>query len=197
MRTISEQDVGRTGVDSGWFSRIRGVTKVLGGILFFALLHNPVQAVQSVTLAWGSSLDTGVAGYNMYYGAASLTYTSMVDLGSTTNGTISGLVEGATYYFAVKAYDPLGLESDYSNEAVYTVPGIIPGAPAQLQLRVAPVGQFILTVTGQVGSTYNIQASPDLSAWTVIGSVMVPAGGSLDFTDTNAASFPQRFYRTQ
>jgi len=33
--------------------------------------------------------------------------------------------------------------------------------------------------------------------WTVIGTVTVGAGGSLNFADTNAANFPQRFYRTQ
>jgi hypothetical protein len=37
----------------------------------------------------------------------------------------------------------------------------------------------------------------DSTVWTVIGSVTVGAGGLLDFTGTNAANFPQRFYRTQ
>jgi hypothetical protein len=69
--------------------------------------------------------------------------------------------------------------------------------PPKLQIRAAPARQFIVAVTGQVGQTYNLLASPDLTTWTVIGTVTLPAGGSLDFTDTNAASFPQRFYRTQ
>jgi hypothetical protein len=196
MQTILEQKVGRTGVALGWSSRIMGLTKVLGGILFFALLPNPVQAVPSVTLAWNPSLDTNVAGYNVYYGVACHAYTNMVNVGKATNVTITGLVEGTTYYFAATAYNTLGLESDWSNEAS-CAPGTIPGAPAKLQIRVAPTRQVILTVTGQVGSTYNIQALPDFTAWTVIGSVTVPAGGSLDFTDTNAASFPKRFYRTR
>jgi hypothetical protein len=34
-------------------------------------------------------------------------------------------------------------------------------------------------------------------AWTVIGTATMGASGSLDFTDTNAASFSTRFYRTQ
>jgi len=33
--------------------------------------------------------------------------------------------------------------------------------------------------------------------WTVIGTATVGATGSLDFTDTNAASFSKRFYRTR
>jgi hypothetical protein len=74
MRTISEQKAGRTGVALGLSSRNMRLIRALGGILFFALLHNPLQAPgatippgQSVTLAWNGSSDTGVAGYNIYY----------------------------------------------------------------------------------------------------------------------------------
>jgi hypothetical protein len=42
-----------------------------------------------------------------------------------------------------------------------------------------------------------IQASRDLETWTVIGALTVGAGGWADFTETNAASFSWRFYRTR
>ena len=161
--------------------------------MILTALSTTVQAVQSVTLAWNQSTDPTVAGYNIYYGGASGTYTNESSAGSATNATISGLISGKTYYFAATAYNSLGLESGFSSEMSYVVPTTLPG----VQLRVTPARQFVLTVTGPVGHTYNIQASPDLTAWTVIGSVTVPAGGSLDFTDANAASFPKRFYRTQ
>jgi hypothetical protein len=79
--------------------------------------------VQSVNLAWSPSPDTNVVGYRVYYGVASRTYTNMVDVGAVTNATIGGLVEGKTYYFAATAYNILGLESDYSAEISYTIPG--------------------------------------------------------------------------
>ena len=60
----------------------------------------------------------------------------------------------------------------------------------------ASAGQFNLTLSGLTGQAYNVEASPDLVNWTVIGTVTLDATGSLNFTDTNAASFPQRFYRT-
>jgi hypothetical protein len=66
-----------------------------------------------------------------------------------------------------------------------------------VQLQVTPAKQFILNVTGTIGHTYNIQASQDLITWTVIGTVTMGASGSLNFTDTNAASFSKRFYRIQ
>ena len=170
-----------------------GLTRVLGGILFFALLQNPVQAVQSVSLAWDRSSDSSVIGYRIYYGMATQTYTNMVDVGNATNVTISGLADGTTNYFAATAYDILGLESDYSSELSYSVPT----AFASLRIRTAPAGQFVLTVTGPIGHTYDILATQDFKTWVVIGTVTVGASGSLDFTDTNAASFPKRFYRTR
>ena len=69
--------------------------------------------------------------------------------------------------------------------------------PPAVQFSVTPTRQFILTVTGPVGHTYDIQATQDFITWTVIGTVTVGASGSLNFTDTNAASFSRRFYRTR
>jgi hypothetical protein len=74
----------------------------------------------------------------------------------------------------------------------YTVPIL-----AGVQLRVTPTRQFILTVTGTIGHTYNIQATQDFKTWTVIGTMTVGTNGLSVFTDTNAASFSRRFYRTQ
>jgi hypothetical protein len=172
--------------------KITGLTKFLGGLLILAALSTTVQAAGSVTLAWNQSSDTNVAGYNVYYGGASGAYNNEVSAGNATNATISGLVQGTTYYFVATTYTSSGLESPFSSEVSYTVP-ILPG----VQLRVTPAKQFILTVNGPVGHTYNIQATQDFITWTVIGTVTVGASGSLNFTDTNAASFSRRFYRTQ
>ncbi len=200
MRTITEQKVGRIGEALGWSLRIMGFTRVLGGILSFALLHNPIQALsatlppgQSVTLAWSPVTNADLAGYNVYYGSASHTYTSVTSAGTVTNATISGLVEGGTYYFAATAFSTAGLESGYSAEVSYSVPTTLP----TVKLQVTPTKQFVLTVTGTIGHVYKIQASQDLITWTVIGTVTMGAGGSVDFTDTNAASFLRRFYRIQ
>lgn len=310
----------------------------------------------SVNLVWNQSTDPTVAGYNIYYGGASGTYTNEISASSATNATISGLVEGVTYYFLAKAYDSLGQESNFSIELSYllpltavttlwpgsTVPVVVDGGPDNavelgvkfrsdvagnitglrfykasantgthvgnlwtslgtllatatftgetasgwqqvnfatpvtitantiyvasyhsntghfsytdnyfsvngvdnpplhapasgvsggngvsaygassvfptqtslarnywvdvvwqaglpgVRFQVTPSKQFILTVTGPVGHTYDIQASQDFVTWTVIGTVTVGAGGSLNFTDTNATSFSRRFYRTR
>jgi hypothetical protein len=78
---------------------------------------------QTVTLAWGPSVpSTNVAGYFIYYGVSTGSYTSQVDVGLGTNGVVSNLVAGTTYYVATTAYSASGLQSDFSNEVVWQSP---------------------------------------------------------------------------
>jgi hypothetical protein len=196
-----------------------GLARVLGAILLLALLHNPVPVLgvtlpvsYSVTLAWNPSISTNVVGYNVYYGLARGVYSSVKSV-TGSNTTITGLAAGTTYYFAATAVDALGVESPFSNETSYTtgVPTVrirtapagrfvltaSTSAPTRPMIRTAPAGQFVLTVSGLIGQTYEVEATQDLATWSAIGTVTLGASGSSDFTDTNAASFPQRFYRTR
>jgi len=75
-----------------------------------------------VILAWDPSTDPLIAGYSLYYGGASQTYTNEISVGLVTTATLSGLAEGNTYYFAATTYNELGLESPFSSELVYLVP---------------------------------------------------------------------------
>ncbi len=174
------------------------LTKVLAGILL--LLLHPGHALSAslpvpynVTVAWNPSPSQGVVGYRLYYGAVSRGYTNSLVTGNVATFPVSGLLSGVTYYFAITAVDAQGLESAFSNEISYSQG--IPGA--QLQIRAGSGGQFVVTVAGRVGHTFNIEATQDFSSWNVIGTVSLLSSGSSDFTDTNAASFPRRFYRTR
>lgn len=111
--------------------------------------------------------------------------------GNVTTNTISGLASGVTYFFAITANTAGGLESDFSNE-ISLVPGL-----STVRIHVTSSGQAVLTVKGLIGHTYELQATPDLTTWTVIGAVTVGASGSANFTNANASSFPKRFYRTR
>jgi len=61
-----------------------------------------------------------VAGYRVYWGSSSGSYSQAhgagVNTGSTTSYTVTGLTVGRTYYFAVTAYDAAGNESAFSGE---------------------------------------------------------------------------------
>ncbi len=79
-------------------------------------------------LAWNPSVSPDVVGYNIYYGVACGVYNNKISVvGSTsTNATVTGLVQGTTYYFAATAVDALGVESPFSNETTYSVPSNAP-----------------------------------------------------------------------
>ena len=105
--------------------------------------------------------------------------------------TVSGLAGGITYFFAVNCYDTNGLESRLSNEISY-VPGL-----STVGISATATGQVVLTVNGLIGQSYDILESQTLTNWVVIGTVTLGESGSEIFTDTNAASFPARFYCTR
>lgn len=204
MRKITGYTAGRTDGALPWTSRIVRFIKVLKGILFLALLYNPAQALSvalpsphSVTLAWDQSPSPEVTGYRVYDGATSGNYSNSVVVGNVTTNMIAGLTSGVTYFFAVvfavTAYDANDVESAFSNEISF-VPGL-PGFP-RVGIQIASNGQAVLTVRGLTGQTYDIEATEDFADWTVIGTVTLGGSGSQDFTDTNAGSFPKRFYRT-
>lgn len=76
----------------------------------------------SVFLAWNPLPSTDLAGYNLYYGTISGKYLQRraVDKESQTI-TIRALPVGQTYYFAVRAVNGAGEESDFSQEVAVTV----------------------------------------------------------------------------
>ena len=149
---------------------------------------SPAGATQSVTLAWNPSTSSNIAGYNLYYGVASHVYTNMLCFGNVAKAIISGLRDGTTYYFAAKARDASGVESDFSNEASYVV-----ATPAALLGSVVRSRSgFSFNVNGVSGSTYVVQGSTDLVNWVPLETNTAP----FTFMDSQANQFNQRFYRS-
>ncbi len=71
-----------------------------------------------VTLEWDPNSEDSVTGYLFYYGNASGKYLPPIDVGLNTSYTISDLSTKRKWYFAVKAYDAEGNQSEYSNEVL-------------------------------------------------------------------------------
>lgn len=156
--------------------------------LLVVLLQAPALSVRAASVTWTPSTDPNIAGYKIYYGTASHNYSSVVIEGNVTNATLTGLVGGATYYFAATTYDSAGNESGFSNEAIYTVPT---GATT-LTLPIRTAGQFGFTVSGTTGAQYVVQASTNMVNWVSLQTNTAP----FNFVDNAAGSFQQRFYRT-
>lgn len=78
----------------------------------------------SITLAWDANTEPDLAGYNIYYGQTSGDYGTSLNVGNVTERTITGFVNGKTYYFAATAYDEDNNESAFSEELVHTFDGV-------------------------------------------------------------------------
>jgi len=111
-----------------------------------------------VTLAWDASTAAGLGGYKVHYGTSSGNYAANVDVGAQTTYPLSGLQEGATYYFAVTAYDfARTTESGYSNEVSATIPTTVKKPTADFTASqtsgYTPLTMnFTPTVTGSITS---------------------------------------------
>ncbi|MFO1487786.1 MAG: fibronectin type III domain-containing protein [Verrucomicrobiota bacterium] len=88
------------------------------------LLVNAQSTTASLAARWDPSPDPAVTGYHLFYGTQSGVYLNMLDVGNVTNASVTGLLPGCTYFFAVTAYDAAGNESDQSNEASGTTTGV-------------------------------------------------------------------------
>ena len=146
----------------------------------------------NVTLAWDPSISPNIATYRLYYGNSSGNYTNISETGNVTLTTVSNLLVGSTYYFAVSAVDIIGLESVLSSEVSYTV-----GAPlgATLQLTSNPGQGAVISASGPAGYSYDLITSTDLLTWSTIVNLTTDTNGTLQFTDPDAATNAARFYR--
>jgi hypothetical protein len=108
---------------SNWLLFLSGIS----GLRFFLIIALvlclsfniiSIAFAAQVRLAWDSNSETDLAGYKIYYGTASGSYGTSVNIGRVTNYAITGLAAGQRYYVSLKAYDSSGNESGFSNEVV-------------------------------------------------------------------------------
>ena len=102
-------------------------TRSLGA---FSITVTSTATTGSVTLSWtaptkntdGSSI-TNLAGYRVHYGTAPGSYMQSVQLpGKTLTSVVIEDLAPARWYFAVKAYNSAGVESDFSSSVDKLIP---------------------------------------------------------------------------
>ncbi len=77
----------------------------------------------TVQVTWNPNTEPDLAGYRLYVGEVSGQYGEPIDVGNVTGHVMEITPQyGATYSFAVTAYDTSGNESGYSDEATCFVP---------------------------------------------------------------------------
>jgi hypothetical protein len=171
--------------------------RALPAILFFLGVTGAWAA--SVTLAWDASpAPSGgppIAGYKVYRGGMSRSYTNMVSVGNVTTATIGGLVQGLTYFFAVTAYDTAGLESDYSEEISFTVTGTGTLPPA---LKIARLDQGHVVISWPTNfAGWSLKWSTDLRHWEGFYKWPMVSGTNFVFMDETQCCPDWWFYRLE
>src|SRR3989442_11317826 len=127
------------------------VTCALTALCFLA---PALSSAAQVTLAWDPNTETDLAGYKLYYGLSNGSYPSSVDVGNLTSYTLSGLLEGRIYYFAVTAYNLSLGESGFSNEVSKALADV---TPPTVSLTAPAAGATVLgTMTVSAGATDNV-----------------------------------------
>jgi PKD repeat protein len=119
------------------------------------LVATPASAAQ-VTLGWNAPTNGPTpAGYRLYYGTSSRTYTTSIPVGLQTSYTVTGLTAGQLYYFVVTDYDSTGTESVPSNEVSATTAS-------------APVAAFSATPTSgpaPLAVTFTDASTGSITTW--------------------------------
>jgi hypothetical protein len=148
---------------------------------------------ESVTLTWLPNAEPDIAGYNIYTGVSSGTYTNRMNLpGLATTARVDGLVRGVNYFFACTAYNTQGGESDYSSEYEYLIPYLPP------RIQGVQLGDAGLNITfeSEPGGRYRVFWSGDIATgrWENLDVDVTATGVST----TILLSYPSgdvRFYR--
>jgi len=76
----------------------------------------PVVIMGEATLTWAPPVDGVTSGYLVYWGLEPGKYQTPIEIGLVTELKLTGILKGATYYFALKAKDAKGNLSPLSNE---------------------------------------------------------------------------------
>ena len=116
------------------------------------------------------------------------------DLNSFVDGGTNA--DGSIHQIAVTMVGSGGdfpVNFNFSGNVPNPLPANIPDA-STISITATPEGPAI-TLSGSPDQTYVLEASFDMHNWTAISTNLTDANGLFTFVDSNATSFPSRFYR--
>ncbi len=147
----------------------RGLRSILWGLIVAGLLLGlfpGAASAGSLSFAWDPNTESDLAGYKLYIGTSSRTYSQVIDVGRVTAFTVSDLMEGETYFSSVTAYNIFTNESTFSNEVSATTSVTAP-PPEPEPDNSLPRASFTFTCSDLACSFTNTSTDSDgfLIAW--------------------------------
>jgi hypothetical protein len=212
-----DQSLSSQGYGFEWFTNAGTIRKTAGrgtSTISVAFTNAGTLDVQSGIIQLPASYRQ--TGGTMNFGIASLGDFGQITFAGNAplTGTLSVNFEDG--YFPSEG-DSFALISYTSHSGIFTSLALPPQAQWQtnyssttftlsvlsangLPLTLKPVslvsGQFTLQLNGEVGPTYILLASTNLTSWTSL-QTNTPSAMPLILIDTNAGKFPHRYYRAQ
>lgn len=165
----------------------RGLACVLAVLSSFVLsAASHAAEAPLVSLAWNANPESNIAGYKVHFGTQTGVYSSVVDVGKTTQTLLPQLTMGETYYVAVSAYNSQGLESPRSTE--FSVTAATPAPPVGTSFTMgsgttAGQGNLKWKYPKSAQSTverFAVYSSEDLVNWTEAARLSTSAATSSD-----------------
>lgn len=164
-------------------------------LLVLAGLAAPAYAAE-VQLAWDANTESDLAGYIVLIGTQSGVYTQSMEVApSTPQAEVSSLATGATYYFAVRAFNTAGLQSGLSNEVSVALGPVLLPAPAITTVSPASgsvSGGTVVTISGTnftSGDTVRFggttAAVSSVSATSIVATAPAGVAGAVAVSVTN------------
>lgn len=95
--------------------------KITSFLLVLLLLPMLCQAY-NLTISWDANKESDLAGYKLFIGNSSGSYTSTINVGTTNAYTVNNVTPGLTYYAVIRAFDLSGNESSNSKEVSALIP---------------------------------------------------------------------------
>ena len=156
------------------------MTRRAFSVIAFAAVLCAASAASAQTttprLAWDSNTEADLAGYIVYYGLASNSYSGSVDVGRSTQWSMASLTPGRRYYFAVRAYNTSGMLSAPSAELAFDFPTpqeVVPGPRTGLFWRHSASGQLAaweIEGTVQISGASLTPTAVSDTAWKIVGT---------------------------
>ncbi len=160
---------------------------------------NGCSAGTSVTVSWTAPSNGGatIDYYQVYYGTSASPTTAYGSTTATTSQTLTGLTQGTTYYFRIKAHNVAGFSAAYSADCS-AVPSTTPGTPT---IGTATMNCGNATITWTAPASNGGSAITDYRMY--VGTTSTPTtpgtllGNVLTTNVTNLAKNTLYYYRVK
>jgi hypothetical protein len=168
---------------------------------------------EAIVVSVTNTFNSTVLFYGGYWGATSFDNPAMVTLSFfDANNQLIGSPQSFSYYRANgdgilewhgwNSSTPIKRVIITTSGPTLVMDGLQAGTPTSMPPFITAIdplgnGQMQIAGMGLARAQYSVQANVNLATtnWITLGTVVAGTNGAINFTDSNAASFPMRFYR--